>query len=411
MAASARSDATAVGPELGEPGSPVRLLRPNPALDGLRGVAVLLVIGYHFRPLAAFQGGWMGVDVFFALSGFLITSLVLDELATTGRFSFVRFHVRRALRLQPALWLFLAVWLVGLLALRHFYWFATVPGFAPAPGPPTGLWVGARGVLSAMGEVNNWFSIRHVAMPPIGHLWSLSIEEQFYLVWPALLLVVARVRPQWLLRATVVLGMASALDSLLQWNGGAGTDRIYFGTDTRAQAVLAGCLVAQLWMSGRLERMLSSRLLRRGAFAASTSVLTAVAWLAADRSPFRYRGGFTLIAFAAAVVVAVLAVDGPEERRAHGSGRVPAGVRVLSLRPLRYVGSRSYAVYLWNYLFATWFHPLGGWSVVPGAVATFAAAEVSWRLVERPALRLKNRWAPRPGAGASPRGPGAVPAG
>ncbi|HET6810133.1 MAG TPA: acyltransferase [Acidimicrobiales bacterium] len=408
MAAPVWRDATAVGPELGEPRSPVRLLRPNPALDGLRGLAVLLVIGYHFRPGSGFSGGWMGVDVFFALSGFLITSLVLDELATTGRFSFLRFHIRRALRLQPALWLFLAVWLVGLLTLRQFYWFHTVPGFAPAPGPPTPLWVGARGVLTAMGEVNNWFSVRHVAMPPIGHLWSLSIEEQFYLVWPALLLVVARFRPQWMLRATVGLGVASALDCLVQWNGGAGTDRIYFGTDTRAQALLAGCLVAQLWTSGRLERMLTSRLTRRLLFSGAAVVLAAVAWFATDRSAFRYRGGFTLIALAAAILVAVLAVEEPAGRT---GASVPAGIRVLSWGPLRYVGSRSYAVYLWNYVFATWFHPLGAWSIVPGVAATFLAAEVSWRLVERPALALKSRWAPRPGAAAPPRSRGAVPAG
>ena len=408
MAASAWRDATAVGPELGEPRSPVRLLRPNPALDGLRGVAVLLVIGYHFRPGSGFSGGWMGVDVFFALSGFLITSLVLDELATTGRFSFLRFHVRRALRLQPALWLFLAVWFASLLAFRHFYWFHTVPGFAPAPGPPTPVWVGTRGVLSALGQVNNWFSVRHVGMPPIGHLWSLSIEEQFYLVWPALLLVVARFRPQWMLRATVVLGAASALDCLAQWNGGAGADRIYFGTDTRAQALLAGCLVAQLWTSGRLERLLASRVARRALFSGAAVVLAAVAWFAADRSVFRYRGGFTLIAVAAAVLVAVLAVEEPAGRTA---GAVPAGVRVLSWGPLRYVGSRSYAVYLWNYVFATWFHPLGEWSILPGLAATFIAAEASWRLVERPALALKSRWAPRPGAEATPRSPEAAPAG
>jgi peptidoglycan/LPS O-acetylase OafA/YrhL len=408
MAASASRAATAVGTELGEPGSPVRLLRPNPALDGLRGVAVLLVIGYHFRPGSGFSGGWMGVDVFFALSGFLITSLVLDELATTGRFSFLRFHVRRALRLQPALWLFLAVWLVGLLTLRRFYWFHTVPGFAPAPGPPTPLWVGARGVLTAMGEVSNWFSVRHVAMPPIGHLWSLSIEEQFYLLWPAVLLVVARLRPQWMLRATLGLGLASALDCLVQWDGGAGTDRIYFGTDTRAQALLAGCLVAQLWTSGRLERMLAARVARRALFSGAVTVLAVVAWFAADRSAFRYRGGFSLIALAAAMVVAVLAVEEPAGRTAASA---PAGVRVLSWGPLRYVGSRSYAVYLWNYVFATWFHPLGGWSIVPGVAATFMAAEVSWRLVERPALALKSRWAPRPGAAAPLRSPAAVPAG
>ena len=408
MATSASRDASAVGPELGEPRSPVRLLRPNPALDGLRGIAVLLVIGYHFRPGSGFSGGWMGVDVFFALSGFLITSLVLDELATTGRFSFLRFHVRRALRLQPALWLFLAVWLVGLVMLRHFYWFETVPGFAAAPGPPTDLWVGARGALTAMGEVNNWFSVRHVAMPPIGHLWSLSIEEQFYLVWPALLLVVARLRPQWMLRATLGLGLASALDCLVQWNGGAGTDRIYFSTDTRAQALLAGCLVAQLWTSGRLEQMLASRATRRALFSGAATVLGAVAWFATDRSAFRYRGGFTLIAVAAAVLVAVLAVEEPAGRTARS---VPAAVRVLSWGPLRYVGSRSYAVYLWNYVFATWFHPLGGWSIVPGVVATLVAAEVSWRVVERPALVLKSRWAPRPEVAESLRSPEAVPAG
>ena len=400
MAAPAQRDATAAVPLPAEARSPVRLLRHNPALDGLRGVAVLLVAGYHFPPVTWFRGGWLGVDVFFALSGFLITSLVLDELAVTGRFSFLRFHVRRALRLQPALWLFLAVWLAALVCLRHFYWFNTVPGFPVGHGPPTPLGVGVRGVLSAVGQVNNWMSVRHVAMPPIGHLWSLSIEEQFYLVWPALLLAVARFRPQWMMRTTVVLTGASALDCLVQWNGGRGADRIYFGTDTRAQALLLGCLVAQLWTSGRLERILRSPARRRAVFYVPATVLALVTWLAADRSPFRDRGGFTVISVSAAAMVAVLALDG-----------APVAGRVLSWAPLRYLGRRSYAIYLWNYVFATWLHPLGTWSLIPGLAATLAAAELSWRLVERPSLALKSRWAPRVGDGSPPRLPAASPAG
>ena len=400
MAAPAARDATTVGPLPGEPRSPVRLLRHNLSLDGLRGLAVLLVIGYHFQPGWWMRGGWMGVDVFFALSGFLITSLVLDELVVTGRFSYLRFHVRRALRLQPALWLFLGVWFVGLLTLRRFYWFQSVPGLPIGHGAATPIGIGVRGVASALGEVNNWFSVRHVRLPPIGHLWSLSIEEQFYLVWPALLLVVARLRPQWLLRSTITLTAASALDCLLQWNGGRGANHIYFATDTRAQALLLGCLVAQLHISGRLERAMHHAGMRRALFSGAALTLGAVVLFASDRSSFRDLGGFTLIALAAASVVAVLAVDG-----------APGAARVLSWRPLRYVGSRSYAMYLWNYVFATWFHPLGTWAVLPGTAATFLAAEISWRVVERPALALKDRWAPRAAGAATPRSRAAAPSG
>ena len=411
---SARPATSASGPDTAAPGAPrpdrpapaggsrIHLLGHNAAFDGLRGVAVVLVMLYHFRPFGLAPGGWMGVDLFFALSGFLITALLLSEMALEGRVRLVRFHVRRALRLQPALWFFLGGWLVALLLLGGHYWFATVPGFPVGHGPPVRLSVALTGVLSMLAKVNNWLTMSHVPMPPIGHLWSLSIEEQFYLVWPVALLLVVRYRPQWMLRTTVGLAAASAVACPLFWHGGRGGDHVYFGTDTRAQALLLGAAAAQLWAAGRLDHLGGSRR-GRAAFLASAATLVGVAALAVDRAPFRNIGGFTLIDLASAVVVAGLAVG--VSRRAH---------RLLSWPPIVWMGRRSYAIYLWNYVFATWFHPLGTVGIIPGTVASLAAAELSWRLVERRALRLKSRFgrgtAPV-AAAAPPRSPAAVHAG
>ncbi|HZU71718.1 MAG TPA: acyltransferase [Acidimicrobiales bacterium] len=379
------------------------LLGYNRAFDGLRGLAVLMVIGYHFRPAGLFMGGWMGVDLFFALSGFLITALLLNERAMTGTVGLARFHLRRALRLQPALWLFLLVWTAALLAFGDRSWFSTVPGFPVGHNSGVPLRVGLTGVWTTLAEVNNWASIRHAALPPIGHMWSLSIEEQFYLVWPLAVLAVMRLRPQYLLQATVALTVVSALLCPLRWHGGAGAgaDHVYFGTDTRSQALLLGALAAQLWASGRLDRWagwVGWKSLHRLAWVGVVAVLLCCQ----DRSAFRDLGGFTFIDACSALVVATLALRA-----------APRAGRVLSWRPLVYAGKRSYAIYLWNYVFATWFHPLGAWSVIPGVAATFIAAELSWRLVESRALGLKDRFsalAPSSGAG-RPRSPAAVPVG
>src|SRR5262245_51790762 len=152
----------------------------HPALDGLRGVAILAVMIYHS---GLGRGGYLGVDVFFALSGFLITTLLCDEYAATGTIAFRKFYARRALRLLPALVVFVAVWLAVLYATLEPRFWAFVTGFG----------------LAVLFYVANWVGIWVLPLGVFGHTWSLAIEEQFYVLWPLVILAVVRlcVRPPW----------------------------------------------------------------------------------------------------------------------------------------------------------------------------------------------------------------------
>jgi peptidoglycan/LPS O-acetylase OafA/YrhL len=237
-----------VGAAVGRRRSRTPLLGRSPALDGLRGLALVWVVAYHFTGATGpFPGAWIGLDVFFVLSGFLITAMLLDEVRVHGRVSLRLFYARRALRLLPALLAMLAVWTLVLLAFHDTTWFAATPG-SERTGDPVELggafW--QVGVTLLYGA--NWIYALGSGQAPLAHLWSLAVEEQFYVVWPLVLLALLAVfglRG----RLAVVLGLAttSALLPLLYWDGGAGTDRIYFGTDTRAVGMLAGAAMAMLW--------------------------------------------------------------------------------------------------------------------------------------------------------------------
>lgn len=358
----------------------VHLLGHNPALDGLRALAALAVLGYHFSPWGMDPGGWLGVDLFFALSGFLITSLLIKERAQEGRVSLLRFHKRRLLRIQPALWFFVAIWVLALLVFHEQAWFSTVPNLPINPHGTLGIGVGIHGVEGVAAQVYNWVSLTSIHLPPLGQVWSLAVEEQFYLFWPLLLLLIWRYRPRWTLRATLLLVMASAVECLFLWHAGAGSNRIYFGTDTRAQALLLGAAGAQLWSSGRLDGLVARRGIGPGLTALGGVAMVYFAFT--HHFAVRGLGGLTLIDLSAAVIVVLLVA------------RPGWTARCLSVRPLVYLGRRSYAIYLWSYVFATWFHMLGNLGAVIGIGATVVMAEISWRAVERPALALKKRWAP-----------------
>ena len=223
--------------------------RHLPALNGLRGVAVLGVVAYHLQ-LGWASGGYLGVDLFFVLSGFLITTLLLEEWAGAGRISLAAFWGRRARRLLPALFL-----VVGALGL-----YLVLNGAFGGPGA-NGLvdLSGLRGdAISTLLYVNNWHSIfahqsyfaQFSAPSPLQHTWSLAIEEQFYLVWPLVILLVFRfARRAW--RSTglvlaVSLGLASSILMAVLFTPGAGVDptRVYYGTDTRLFDLMAGATLA-----------------------------------------------------------------------------------------------------------------------------------------------------------------------
>ena len=336
-----------------------------PGLDGLRGVAVVGVLLFHANGLL--RGGYLGVDLFFVLSGFLITSILVHEQNETGRIDLRRFWVRRFRRLMPAL-----LALIPAVAL-----------YAKLLAAPTELASLRADALSTITYVANWRSIfarrsywEMFASPsPLEHTWSLAIEEQFYLVWPLLvagLLAIGKRRALWI--ATVVLGVASMVAMLALYEEGR-TMRVYLGTDTRGGAILVGAALA-LSDIRRVPRWV-------GVVAA---VLLAAAWGLLDgQSELLYRGGFWITELACAVLIgACLGGDGVG--------------RVLAWRPLRAIGTISYGVYLWHWpvyvVLSEERVPLG----VPALLAlrlavTFAIAVVSYRWLERP---IRERGVSRP---------------
>ncbi|MCW2500207.1 MAG: acyltransferase [Frankiales bacterium] len=353
------------------------LLGHAPALDGLRGVAVVLVVLFHFVGRYTLHGGWAGVDVFFGLSGFLITALILDELRVHGRVSVARFYARRACRLLPALLFLLAVWTVLLLLFHDQHWLAATPS-----GDGTGRAVDVPKALTDLGValvyLANWNVVDGGMEAPLSHLWSLAVEEQFYLIWPALLLGLLVLRRRW--RLALVLGLiaVSAALPFLHWDGGAGRNRIYFGTDTRAVGLLAGAFAALVWH----ERHAVGRVARYGGQRAGAAlvVLAFVTWQAGN-TPGKFLVLPALLGLAVAQLVPYLA---------DGHGRLS---RALSVRWLVWLGQRSYGLYLWHYLWATWLHPVGLWPGMPlGLAGALVCTQVSWVLVEAPALRFGRRF-------------------
>ena len=366
------------------------LLGHSRALDGLRGLAVLMVIWFHFAGHHDFWGhpglvgGWAGVDVFLCLSGFLITALLLDERRMHGRLTLPAFWARRACRLLPALVLMLTVWTVALLVFGDHRWLATTPS-----GNPQGRIVHTTpaiwDVVVALFYGANW-NILHGGMEaPLGHLWSLAVEEQYYLLWPLMLVALLKLTGRLRLLAVSSLVAVSAALPLLYWHGGAGANRIYFGTDTRAVGLLMGSLAALIWHRRHAENRAT-----RWAAARAWLGLAFVLWVAwtGRNSPQKFLVFLTLLALAVAQLVPYLA-----ENRG-------ALARIFGLRPLVWLGKRSYALYLWHYVWATWTHSLPFWpGLALGLAGTAVCTQVSWYVVEQPALRFGRRWAVRPARG------------
>jgi peptidoglycan/LPS O-acetylase OafA/YrhL len=344
-----------------------------PALDGLRGLAVLGILLFHAGHL---HGGWLGVDLFFVLSGFLITSLLLTEFENTTAISLRRFWGRRARRLIPALLLVL----LG------------VAGYAAVFAEPSELSRIRADGLATLFYVANWHAISagqdywamFRAPSPLDHAWSLAIEEQFYLFWPPIVLfAVSRFREptKGVTICATLLALLSALWMIALFDPSEGTARVYFGTDTRAAATLVGAALAavlrptmQCWPGES-----------RGAAdvsAIGAICLLAAAWfLVEGADPAVYRGGLFVLQLAAAAVIAGVVV-------------APRGVaaRVLAVAPLRLLGVVSYGVYLWHWpLYIVLVPERLGLVGVPLTVvritATLAVASVSYILLERPIRR------------------------
>ena len=355
-----------------------------PGLDGLRALAVLAVVAFHLQ-LGWAQGGMLGVAVFFTLSGYLITDLLLEQWAATGHLKLADFWRRRARRLLPALFLMLAVVTI---------WVSLFD-----PGELAEL----RGaVAAACGYVSNWWLIaqhssyfaRFGPPMPLGNLWSLAVEEQFYLIWPWLLLLGLRWpagrRNPWLLAlATLALATVSAVAMAMLYHPGYDPTRVYDGTDTRAFGVLIGAALAFVWPSRRLGADIGAarRRLLDGAGVAGLVVIALLIWRMGEYSQALYPGGMVLVSVATAAVIC--AVASPASRIGP----------VLGWRPLRWVGVRSYGIYLWHFpIIVLTTPPNGQETFVRGTLqvaASIGAAALSWRYVEDPIRHgaLGRRWA------------------
>ena len=353
-----------------------------PGLDGLRALAVIGVLLYH-ADLAWAPGGFLGVEVFFVISGYLITSLLLAEWRQQGRIDLGAFWLRRARRLLPAAF----VLIVSSLA------FAVV--FLPQEV------AGLRGdALAAFGYVTNWSLIlshqsyfESVGRPPLlRHLWSLAIEGQFYLLWPLLFAAGLRLwRRRRTLLVTLVGAAASTALMAILYRPDVDPSRIYFGTDTRVAGLLIGAALALVWTPERLKGRAPSLWLDVIGLGALAGL--AVFCLRLDEfQPLLYRGGFALVALTTAVAIAVAV---------HPRARlVPS---LLSQRLLRWVGLRSYSIYLWHWPVYMVTRPqldvpLEGWPLLALRLAiTGVLAELSYRYVETPFRRgaLERAWKAR----------------
>lgn len=347
-----------------------------PALDGLRAVSAALVVGFHLSTLVLvdggfrdlLRGGFLGVDIFFVLSGFLITALLLAESEENGAISLRSFWWRRALRLLPVLYVFLAAVLLRAALAGHDRRLAV------------------RSVASAAFYVLNYQPdsiVQTNLLPEVGPLWSLSVEEHFYFVWPIAVAALAavRIRPiafMALVAALVVLVSARRYHLYVQADG-ANWFLLYIRTGTRADGLLVGALAALVWRHWRIPS---------GALAVLATAAAAFAawwaWTVGIGAPVLNKGGYTVYAVASAAIVLAL-VD----------GRWP-GTRLLEWWPLQAVGRASYSLYLWHMLAITMVVSVGsGWpmpvrlAAAVGLIATFTVA--SWFCVEVPVRRWRER--------------------
>ena len=386
-----------------------------PALDGLRTLAVVAVVLYHLN-LTWAQGGLLGVTIFFVLSGYLITRLLLNEVAKTGRIDLKSFWIRRIRRLFPAVVTVVVVTCALCTIFNHVMLTKMRPDILPSLLFFNNWWQIAQDVsyFNALGDPS-----------PLTHFWSLAIEEQFYLVWPPLLLAMVSMHMSKPNTRRVVLGLAaiSAIAMMLLYNPAADPSRVYYGTDTRVFSLLLGAWMAfipdrdlaparlahhlgldRLAISGKrgkhnvdergkdngsaadASQAPSGALARFWSSPASIDLLGIVGLvgLAAmvaftnGYTAFQYRGGTLLCSILTLMVIAACVQ--------------PQGLvaRALATEPLVWIGKRSYSIYLWHYPLLLLMNPVANindtpwWHYILQVLLVVAVAECSYRFVEEP---------------------------
>ena len=371
---------------------PSGLMGQQPALDGLRALAVVAVIAYHYHladPIV--PAGFLGVEVFFVVSGFLITSLLVEEHRRRGGIDLKQFWLRRARRLLPALLLMLLV----------------VCAYAAVAVPDARFRLRSD-VPAALAYVSNWWQIasgqsyfQELGRPPLlRHLWSLAVEEQWYLVWPvvmALGLRWARDRPWRLFGPVMALAVLSEIAMVVQFDRD-DASAVYLGTHTRAAGILIGAALAMVWRPWRYPRASRRALPGLDLIGAGALTLLVISLFAFDRfgylsfagglGPVLYRGGFPVVSLLTAVVIAVSVHPGARIMRAG-----------LSMRWLTWVGVRSYGLYLWHWPIFMVLRPedlARPWYVLLAVRLglTLGISELSYHFVEKPirAGALGRQW-------------------
>jgi peptidoglycan/LPS O-acetylase OafA/YrhL len=338
-------------------------------LDGLRGIAVLSVMAFHAGS-GVFKGGHLGVDLFFVLSGFLITSLLLRERERTGFISLRLFYIRRVLRLFPALLLLI----ISCLLYGKIF----------DLGSP---WVEVpKGAFYSLIYSSNWYQALN-GMGTLGvlsHTWSLSIEEQFYILWPPAITILLWLgcRRSYTLILVAAGVVAVVIHRAILYSNSAPFERVYAGFDTRADSILIGCLVGLIF-GWRMTPVVNARA-TSVIGVATLLIMTLMMVLCSNHDSYLYVGGFTVFAAIAGLLILSLS-----------TAPSPLILKALTLPPLTWTGRLSYGLYLWHIpVYAAAYDPNRRlvFRVLIEVGVTFAIASLSFYAVEKPCLSLKQRF-------------------
>ncbi|MET3613457.1 peptidoglycan/LPS O-acetylase OafA/YrhL [Rhizobium aquaticum] len=331
-----------------------------PGYDGVRAIAIISVVVSHLFP-NSLPGGWAGVDVFFVLSGFLITTILLDEIKTTSGIDIKSFYIKRMLRLLPAFAVMLIVMTAFLLITKS--------------GRELYRFLGSVVISAAyLMNINRAFNLFEQGY--LGHTWSLAMEEQFYLIWPAFLLWTFKRKPVAWIGGLICLVTALRVYLTIR---GADVERVYNGFDTHSDGLLIGSLLVFFPNAMRMRELASCFVL------IPLALLTGLLALAEQRTFFAPVFGWALSALSAAWMIYAI----PKNRMLRA---------LLSLKPLVYVGKVSYAWYLWHFpvlVLSSQFLPRS--QAILLTLASFGIAALSHEFVEKPFLSLKARFKRRPG--------------